>query len=229
MKLIGSIFLLIGMGLLIGSFFAYQNSSSFLDAAIKTEGTVIELIASRSKNSTTYKPLVQFTSQTGEVIEFTSPSGSSPPSYAKGEKVEILYLPEQPQKAEINDFFSLWGVVAIVGGLGGIFFLIGAGMLLTLLLKGRREEYLKTSGIAIQTEFQRVQVNKNLSVNGKHPFRIISQWQNPETLELYVFESNDVWFDPSNYLNDREITVFIERGNPKKYYVDISFLPRLAN
>jgi hypothetical protein len=29
-------------------------------------------------------------------------------------------------------------------------------------------------------------------------------------------------------MNRDKITVFIERANPKKYYIDLSFLPKLA-
>lgn len=229
MKIIGYIFFLVGVGLLTGTFFAYQSSSSFLDLAVKTEGTVVDMARSRSKHSTLYSPVIRFSSQQGQEIEFTSPVASNPPSYTTGEKVEVLYDPAKPQSAQIKDFFSLWGLAAILGGLGGIFFAIGAVILLMIILKGRKDEYLKKSGTAVETEFQRVEINKSISVNGKSPFRIISQWQNPATSELYVFESNNLWFDPTNYINDRKITVFIDKNNPKKYCVDTSFLPNLAN
>jgi hypothetical protein len=43
-----------------------------------------------------------------------------------------------------------------------------------------------------------------------------------------VFTSENVWFDPSAHLGN-ELTVFIERDNPKRYYVDLTMLPRLAD
>ena len=45
---------------------------------------------------------------------------------------------------------------------------------------------------------------------------------------MHVFESDNVWFDPTSYVKGRKITVFIENDNPKKYLVDLSFLPKLA-
>ena len=80
MKIIGYIFFLVGVGLLTGTFFAYQSSSSFLDLAVKTEGTVVDMARSRSKHSTLYSPVIRFSSQQGQEIEFTSPVASNPPA-----------------------------------------------------------------------------------------------------------------------------------------------------
>ena len=93
-------------------------------------------------------------------------------------------------------------------------------------LTGRKDAYLKTHGIPLDTEFQSVECNEVLSVNGKHPFRVLTLWQNPSTSELFIFKSHNLWFDPSNYIKRKNITVFIERNNPRKYYVDLSFLPK---
>jgi hypothetical protein len=147
-------FTLIGIGMLIGAFFFYKNTSSFLQGAAKAEGTVVELVRSRSSDSTTYAPVIQFTDQKGVAFEFTSSTSSNPPGYTEGEKVEVLYLQDRPQEAKINGFFSLWGGAVIVGGLGGVFFLIGATIILITLLRGRRDEYLKQQGTPIETEYR---------------------------------------------------------------------------
>jgi len=56
-----------------------------------TEGTVTELIRVESSDSITYKPVIEFNNQNGSLIEFTSSSSSNPPSYSRGETVEVLY------------------------------------------------------------------------------------------------------------------------------------------
>ena len=66
-------------------------------------------------------------------------------------------------------------------------------------------------------------------VNGAHPFRIVTQWRNPETSKLHVFRSDNLWFDPSEHIKTQTITVFIDQGNPKKYFVDVSFIPKLVD
>lgn len=222
------IFTLIGIGMLVGAALIYRNTSSFLAGASKAEGTVVELVRSRSSNSITYQPVVQFAGQSGQTIEFVSSISSNPPEYRIGQKIPVLYDPADPQDARITGFFSLWGGSAILGGMGGVFFLIGAGIILAGTLKVRQDEYLKKNGTPIETDYQGVELNTALSVNGGHPFRIMSQWQDPSTSDVHVFKSNNMWFDPTSYINTRKIKVYIERGNPGKYYVDLSFLPKLA-
>ena len=214
--------------MLTGAFYAYKSTKTFLETAARTEGTVVELIRSRSDGSDTYKPVVHFVDQNGKTIEFTSSTSSNPPSYSVDEKVGVWYDPMKPQHAEIDGYFSLWGITAIFGGLGAIFFLVGAGIIVGTTVKSRQDEHLRTRGPPIETDLQSVQLNTSFEVNGKHPYKVLTQWFNPFTSEVHVFESDSVWFDPTSYLKDRKITVFIENDNPKKYLVDLSFLPKLA-
>jgi predicted RNA-binding protein associated with RNAse of E/G family len=116
-----------------------------------------------------------------------------------------------------------------VGGLGTIFLLIGVLLTLIPKLRSRRDEALKATGTPVSARFQRVQVNDTMEVNGRNPFVVLAQWVNPETHEIHVFQSNNLWFDPTGHITaDHPITVYIDRNNPKKYYVDLSFLPKLA-
>jgi hypothetical protein len=171
------VFTLVGVGMLIGASFLYKNTSAFIHEATRAEGIVVDLLPSHSSNDTsyTYRPVVHFTDQSGETIEFASSVSSNPPSYEKGEKVDVLYRPEEPRNARIYGFFSLWGGAVIVAGIGGVFFLIGAAIMLVIRLKGRKDEYLRTNGMPIDTTLQRVELNESLSVNGRHPFRIATQ------------------------------------------------------
>lgn len=235
-----SIFPLTGIGLLIGAFSSYRNTSSFIKAASRTEGTVVDLVAidmgvnnsSRSRSTIAYRPTIHFINHKGEKVEFTSSVGTNPPSYSKGQKVEILYRPDEPQNAQINDFSSLWFDSITLGSMGGGFFIIGMIVMsipfVVFVLPNLNKEYLKKSGVPIQTNFQRVEINTSVSVNGVHPFVVLTQWQNPSTSELHIFRSDDLQFDPSDYMKSERITVFIEENNPKKYYVDLSFLPKPA-
>ena len=222
------VFAAIGIAMLAGALYWVQNIRTFLAQAGSAQGTVIDLVRSSSSSSGTWAPVVRFVTAKGEKIEFTSSTGSNPPSYSQGESVEILYDPGKPRDARINGFVALWLGPMIVGGIGSVFFLIGGGIVLASVLQGRKEEYLKQNGTRILTTFQSVELNTSLSVNGRHPFRVFTQWTNPTTSEIHVFESDNLWFDPSPHINNRSITVFIEPGNPKKYYVDLSFLPKLA-
>jgi hypothetical protein len=78
-------------------------------------------------------------------------------------------------------------------------------------------------------EFQSVQQNSSYKRNGRSPFNVYAQWRNPATGEIHVFRSENLWFDPSPYLKGNAIRVLMERGNPRRYHLDLSFLPKMAN
>jgi hypothetical protein len=225
------VFLLVGCGLLIGAVFLFKDTQSFLKIAERTDGKVVDLVAFEStdtddnRRSVTYAPVVEFLTKEGEKITFTSSTRSYPPSYSRGEAVEIFYLPGNPEKAKINDFFSLWGIAVVFGGLGIVFFLTGTGIIFFIWRKKRSDENLKLYGTKIQAKFMSVEINSSLQVNGRSPWRILAQWQNPATSKVHVFNSNNLWFDPTDLIEGASITVFINRKNLKKYYVDTSFLP----
>lgn len=222
------LFFVIGLGMLTAALLLYRETAAFVAESVKTEGIVVGLERSRSSNSTTYRPRVQFTTQERRSIEFESSYSSNPPAYSEGEHVEVLYRRSDPRDARIVGFFSLYGAETIVGSLGSVFFLIGAGIMLAGILQARKDAYLRAHGTPIDTDFQGVEINTSLTVNGRHPFRVLTQWQNPATRELHVFESANLWFDPTRFITAKKIRVFIERDNPRKYLVDLAFLPKLA-
>lgn len=80
----------------------------------------------------------------------------------------------------------------------------------------------------VEADVQSVEVNEALVVNGRSPFVVRCQWQNPMTHEVHVFQSGHVWFDPSEHLERGKVWVQLEVGNPGNYLVDLSFLPKLG-
>ena len=232
LNIIKYIFTIIGLGMLVGTFFIYKSTADFLETAVTVKGTVVDLRQSRSVNSSSnsvmYTPVVRFTDKQGKVIEFTSSTSSNPPSYSTGEIVEVLYAPEISENATIKGFFSLWLGSLILGGIGSVFAIVGLGFFVYDIQKKRKLDYLKLHGTKIDTEFQNVDINNSLEVNGRNPFIITTQWQDPATSKLHIFESDNIWFDPTSFIKSDTIKVLIDRKNLKKYSVDLSFLPEVA-
>lgn len=228
LKILKYVFTLIGAGLLIGAMMSYINTSKFIERASETVGTVIDVERSRSSDSTTFYPVVVFEDANGREVEIRSRSGSNPPAFSRGETVSVLYESTTPESARINTFFSLWGLPIILGGLGLVFGAMGAGMLVYSWLKARSAAYLKDKGTEVLAKFASVEQNTSLTVNGRNPFRIVCQWQHPQTGELHVFRSDNLWFDPSNHIEQETVPVLVDESNLKRYWVDTSFLPKLA-
>ena len=130
-RIIKFVFGLVGVLMLVGAGLLYQNTTEFIASASRAQGEVIDLLrveSSRRNSSDTWRPMVHFKLPSGEIIEFTPSSSSSPPAYDKGEIVEVFFNPADPKDARLNGFFDLWGGAAIVGGLGAVFLAFAIGM-----------------------------------------------------------------------------------------------------
>lgn len=227
-KVMRRVFMVVGVAMIALAGWLYESTRTFVAQAHTAQGTVVDLARSGGSKPT-WRPKVRFELPDGEVIEFTGKVGSNPPSYQRGDRVEVLYLPEAPREAKIRDFLSLWFPATIVGGLGALFFLIGAGITLWGVMQRRKEEELRLNGTRVEAELQGAEQNTSIGKSGRHPWRLVAQWHDPARNQVHVFRSRNLWFDPTQYVRDRRhVTVFVARGNPSRYHVDVSFLPRLA-
>ena len=84
------------------------------------------------------------------------------------------------------------------------------------------------NGRHVQANFERVELNTSLRVNGACPYRIVCQWLNPATNQVHVFKSHNLWFDPTDYISGKTLEVIIDPNSYKRYVVETSFLPKLA-
>lgn len=235
LKIISAVFSTAGIGMLVVSFFIFSNTSRFIANATEAEGKVIAFERSRSSSSsgasssTTYRPVVEFTTATGKKIEFTSSVGSSPPSHQVGESVTVLYNPADPYSARIKSFFQLWFGFLIVFFLGLVFAAIGVGMIFVRSRGKKRAEWLRRHGRRMPTSVTGVELNRAFQVNGRSPYRIYSQSPDPASNTVRVYQSENIWFDPSEYIKGETIDVLVDPANPKRYVMDTSFLPKEAD
>lgn len=173
-------------------------------------------------------PAVRFITQSAEPVIFQGDVCSNPPAFGLGDPVAVLYDPQQPSNASINGFLENWFVSLVLGGIGSVFLLISSVFIIPPLLARRRARHLRRHGQAVLAQLVDVRRNEMLSVNGMHPWRIAAQWVNPATGKLHRFNSANLWFDPSPYITQDQVQVFIDPHKPKRYSMDTSFLPDLA-
>jgi hypothetical protein len=230
LKLVSWVFSGVGLGMLIVAILLWSNTRRFIAGAATAQGTVIDLVRSRSSSgsSGTYQPVVEFTGPDGQHVEFTSGVGSNPPAYRVGAAVTVLYDPGSPTHARIRSFLSLWFGSILLLSMGIIF----AGIGLTMIgLRARRREqvlWLTQHGKRIKTDITGVELNESLTVNGRCPYHIVSQLSDPATNSMRVYHSDNIWFDPSDYVKNRSVDVLIDPRNPTRYVMDTSFLPKLV-
>lgn len=130
---------LICLGLLVVSWSTFKliQQNKFVANALITKGIVTDInysAVSRTQrvqdtesgfagrvNTSNQTDIIQFKID-GQTIEISSGSTQT----GLGGEVELLYMPDNPQAAQVNNFFSLYGWIYIVGGFGFIFIIIGS-------------------------------------------------------------------------------------------------------
>ena len=204
------------------------STARFVANAERTEGTVIDLSRSEdSEGSVTYSPVVRFTVE-GRTIQFTSSSGSSsPPSV--GDRVEVLYDPDDPHDARLSGFLDLWLFPLVAGAIALIASVIGVVFLRRTRRPISKEDvaWLRRHGRRVEGASPRVVHCSEIDVAGRSPFRLDVDVHDRLSNKVRVLGSEYIWFDPEPYLGDRRaIDVYLDPEDPERYLVDTSFLPR---
>ncbi|MCS6782915.1 MAG: DUF3592 domain-containing protein [Gloeomargarita sp. SKYBB_i_bin120] len=134
------VFVLIGLALLGVGLWNAHRTWQFLQGAVKTRGEVVDIErrwsrrtediddrrrASRYSYSLSYYPVVEYSLPNGRRVRFTAKVGSDPPRYRLGQIVEVLYNPNDPFDARIDNFLELWLGPLFWGGFGLFFLVMG--------------------------------------------------------------------------------------------------------
>ena len=242
--IVGVIFFLVGLFILVGDFYVTRGMLSFLSLSTRTDGKVTSIVQGRSsKGQYMYSPEISFTDAEGKILSFTSNLSTNSPNYKVGEAVSVLYNKDNHQDAKINTFFQLWFGTIVLSILGVVFFVIGLFVLIFKFRNIAKVKDLLANGTKISAKVISVKASDpsqnsfvsnrsssfNYNVSQQQTFNIVAQWLNPQDNQMYVFESEDLGYNPESIISGKNIDVYIDRMNPKRYYVDTSSLPKLAN
>ena len=189
-------------------------------SGVLTEGTVTD----RDTRSKGLKRItVTFITKESTEVTATAPMYR----YAqKGDKVNVWYDPENPQKIDFGDTISynMRGVVVL--SLLAVFFFY---LFIRKILIEKRRSSLRTTGMKISVEYL-VDRNEKYRMGANNPWIIIARWTDPRTNRDYKFESDSYTVDPSAYLAGRmTIDIYIDPQNPTNYFMDTSFMPAKSN
>lgn len=106
-----------------GTYFAEFQARLVMDGE-SASGVVIDLERGSSTSSgssrPTWFPIVRFETPDGQSVTFRHRTGQSPPAYEKGDGVPVIYLPDAPDQALIEEGFWNWllPVLLLVVGAG---------------------------------------------------------------------------------------------------------------
>lgn len=128
--MMGMLALAIGTALLVVAANFFSADSDLAAKGGRAEGSVTEIEEYRvASGKRMYRPHVGFIDAAGQRRTFVSSLGSNPPSYAKGDRVAIIYDPANPGRAEIDSFLSRYLGTLVFGMFGAVFTMLGAVVL----------------------------------------------------------------------------------------------------
>lgn len=129
----------------------------------------------------------------------------------------------------------LWWAVSVMFSSGeivgvfvtGFFALLITACLLAVpignMMKAKRYALVEEDFDLILTKFDRIENH------GNDFYYVHTKWVDPDGGAVFYFKSDYIKFDPTKFLQGKEIPVKISRQDYKKYVVDLSSLPTLAS
>ena len=126
---------------------------------------------------------------------------------------------QEPGSSEQEDwrFYSAFGPI-----FGGTLWVLSKMTLSRLYTRN-----LRTRGRQLLTDYKGVRIGSARGVHGCFARQIVSQWCDPRTNDLALFYSKNLWFDPSEFIDVKAITVYVDPANLDNYFMDLSFLPKV--
>lgn len=116
----------------------WKSTTHIIKEGKQTKGVVIELVRRPRRTgeqfqSTSMAPVVLFYTEKGQQ-KYYCQTYTTPAQYAIGDQVDILYMPDEPNKATLKGLDS-WILPAAFGIFGSVMALIGYSLLINLLIR----------------------------------------------------------------------------------------------
>jgi hypothetical protein len=96
----GVLLFAMGVAIAAGTYEAYSKDRGARERLLVADGTVVAVIG----QGRSVRPVVAFVTSAGEHLSFT---GKAPGSFASGNRVQVLYPPQNPVAAIVDDRASI--------------------------------------------------------------------------------------------------------------------------
>lgn len=212
----GVFFLLVGSGLIVGGVVIRNYSNEFFKSANSTTATIDRIERYRdSDGESEYDVFVSYEAE-GQYFDDIELDFYSSSMY-QGQQLTVYYQSTRPNiiRTKVDTFF----IFAMLIGMGGLFAFIGLILsIIGFVIKPKQE--LKTTGICYNATVTDIIEQKNVTVNGQHPYCVDCLAHNHHTGQQMLFRSKSI-LDDSMLHNLTTVPVYVDPKNPKKYYVDV--------
>ncbi len=219
----GAIFFAAGMSFFWAGIIHTISFNTFKSNAetVLAEITYIDLKSARSDSSTRTDVRVSYTVD-GQ--QYETKLNYYTTGMHVGDTIEIYVDPESPSKIEAGTV--LGDVIFML--VGGVFAVIGGCIMAVSAAKILQNKRLIRDGEQLTATVTNVYMNNNVKINGRHPYKAECEFTDPYSGERYLFSSDNVTEDIS-YMVGYPVTIYADRNDRSKYYVDIGGLTEQYN
>lgn len=209
--IVSSLFLVIGIGMLIAALVVRSNNEEFKSHADLVDAEIVDMTASHDN----VRVLIAY-EYDGKSYGPAVLNGYSSSMYVGG-TVEIYVDRENP-----SDFSWGSGIAqTVLLILGLVFAGIGGGIFLVRAISGSNAKRLVKEGDKLVGKVEGVSQNTAVFINGQHPWVVTCVWTKSNG-EIYRFKSKNIYTDPMDtFRPGDDIIIYVDRNNMKKYYVDV--------
>jgi hypothetical protein len=120
-------FLLIcGIGLLAYAVKMMQLTNRLAEGGVKTTATLVEIKKTTDINGMDmFQPIFEFADASNQTIRYNYEQLSSPPSWAVGQKIPVVYNPKNTAEVKLDKGFDLIGMPTLLFLLGLALVILG--------------------------------------------------------------------------------------------------------
>lgn len=113
--------------------------------------------------------------------------------------------------------------LAITGGIGLVFVILGLSMVLASHIKEQKIEKIKSEGMALEAIIIDVEKSYYVKVNNRHPYILYAQYKDVFDDKTYDFKSSFLMMKPRREPGET-VRVYVMRDDYDTYYMDTADL-----
>lgn len=209
---------LIGIGLISGAVLAFVDDMHFRQSAAKITGNIADITSYYDSDGDVHHEVFVTYMFEGERYERVRLSEYNSTMHVGG-NIALLCDPENPEKVKTES--GIYIAVIVLAIMGISFFGVGTILLIISIKKRIQRKYLIENGRVLHATVERIDLNRNISINSQNPYIIYCTWKDEYADTLYRFKSDNLWTDPSPvFYKGSEIDVCVDAKDFSKYYVD---------
>lgn len=196
-----------------------RDNLRLISGGEKLSAVVSELIPQENeKGNILYKSEVTFTGQDGEEHVITLPTATQPARHEIGQKIEIYYSKNHQTIGEASG--SMWIGTGMLSFFTLLFFTIGILPIYGYIRRSRLKQ-LRNSGIKTAGKIEDIRESR-VTVNNRTGYVVCISATHPVTKETAVYESERLEINPFAVNKDQLISIYFDRNNTKRYFVDLT-------